>query len=492
MPIIIPANSAVAGGFNVENGVMLNFMDATPGQTTPDILKLGTGTDGNMKIWTMSIWVKRTTLDAQSDGNQKFWNWGANNNGEGGMHFDTDDFLIFQNDGQQGSNNKIQGVFRDTNAWYHIVWRCNVTESDNANRWRCYINGVQRSFVSQPTISDANGYINRRSVMENWIGANGRSVQSGNTLAPWGGYVAEAVFIDGQSLAPTSFGEFDEDSNIWKPIKSVADLTFGDEGYYLNFQNAAELGTDVSGNSNTFSESNITADNQSLDTCTNNFMTLSPLYGIPNRQFSQGNLQFSYANNYQRGTFGSITPELGKWYFEFKRISGGSVQLGVANTVVGSDGRYGTDTAGDSSFRILNSNYAVAFVTSGSTGRLVQNGNDIRTDLARVGDGEIGMYAFDLATGKIWTGKSGTWDNSGNPATGANPSGTWSTNFTANTPTWFWFANENNAIVQVNFGSPMYSISSGNADGNNQGNFEYAVPAGFLSLCTKNLSEVLS
>ena len=399
MPIIIPANSAASGGFEVENGVMLNFMDATPGQTTPDILKLGTGTDGNMKIWTMSIWVKRTTLDAQSNGNQKFWNWGANNNGEGGMHFDTDDFLIFQNDGQQGSNNKLQGVFRDTNAWYHIVWRCNVTESDNANRWRCYINGVQRSFVSQPTISDANGYINRRSVMENWIGANGRSLQSGS-LTPWGGYVAEAVFIDGQSLAPTSFGEFDEDSNIWKPIKSVADLTFGDEGYYLNFQNAAELGTDVSGNSNTFSESNITADNQSLDTCTNNFMTLSPLYGIPNRQFSEGNLRYSYANNYQRACFGSITPRTGKWYFEFKNISN-TTEIAVCNSVIGNDGRWGTDVGGNTTYRLQNSPDAVTWVTSSSEGRLAQNGNNIRTDVARVANGETGMYAFDLATGKI-------------------------------------------------------------------------------------------
>jgi hypothetical protein len=118
-----------------------------------------------------------------------------------------------------------------------------------------------------------------------------------------------------------------------------------------------------------------------------------------------------------------------------------------------------------------------------------QNGSNSRTDLARVADGEIGMYAFDLATGKIWTGKGGNWDNSGNPATGANPSATWSTNFTANTPTWFAFGKEGGFVVEVNFGSPPYAISSSNTDGDGHGNFEYAVPSGYFSLCTKNLAE---
>ena len=49
------------------------------------------------------------------------------------------------------------------------------------------------------------------------------------------GYMAEIVSIDGQALDPTSFGEFDEDSpTIWKPI-DVSGLTFGTNGFYLEF-----------------------------------------------------------------------------------------------------------------------------------------------------------------------------------------------------------------------------------------------------------------
>ena len=43
--------------------------------------------------------------------------------------------------------------------------------------------------------------------------------------------------------------------------------------------------------------------------------------------------------------------------------------------------------------------------------------------------------------------------------------------------------------MEVNFGNPSFSISSGNSDANGYGNFEYAVPSGYYALCTKNLAE---
>ena len=45
------------------------------------------------------------------------------------------------------------------------------------------------------------------------------------------GYLAEFCFIDGSALAPTEFGEYDEDTpTIWKP-KDVSGLTFGTNGF---------------------------------------------------------------------------------------------------------------------------------------------------------------------------------------------------------------------------------------------------------------------
>ena len=53
----------------------------------------------------------------------------------------------------------------------------------------------------------------------------------------------------------------------------------------------------------------------------------------------------------------------------------------------------------------------------------------------------------------------------------------------------FPFASVYNVAVEFNFGNPIFSISSSNADANGYGNFEHAPPSGYYALCTKNLAE---
>ena len=89
------------------------------------------------------------------------------------------------------------------------------------------------------------------------------------------GYIAETVLIDGLQLTPSSFGEFDSDSGIWKP-KDVSGLTFGTNGFYLDFKDSSNLGNDAFGDTD-LTEVNLAATDQSTDTCTNNFCTLNPL-----------------------------------------------------------------------------------------------------------------------------------------------------------------------------------------------------------------------
>jgi hypothetical protein len=59
------------------------------------------------------------------------------------------------------------------------------------------------------------------------------------------GYMSEIYEIDGQALDPTSFGEFDEDSGIWKPIAYTG--TYGTNGFFLEFKDSSALGDDTSG-----------------------------------------------------------------------------------------------------------------------------------------------------------------------------------------------------------------------------------------------------
>ena len=83
---------------------------------------------------------------------------------------------------------------------------------------------------------------------------------------------------------------------------------------------------------------------------------------------------------------------------------------------------------------------------------------------------------------------NGTFQDSGNPTSGASRTGaaqTWSAAEGAYVPQ---ISSFNNSVMQLNFGNPSYTIASSNADANGYGSFEYAPPSGYYALCTKNLA----
>ena len=99
--------------------------------------------------------------------------------------------------------------------------------------------------------------------------------------------------------------------------------------------------------------------------------------------------------------------------------------------------------------------------------------------------------AFDADNAKLYLGINGTYYNkagsTGNPATASNPT------YSSIDTSFFWLpwieSRGDNQQALMNFGSPSFSISSGNTDGDGFGNFEYAPPSGYFALCTKNLAE---
>ena len=452
MPLILPGNSGsatAATGFNVANSGRFN-------DASPDILKNGTESDGNRKVWTMSMWIKRSKLGVR----QTLWNWGSNSNAEGGLYIDANDFLVLNNDNQQGSTNEVAGQLLDVSAWYHIVWRCDVTESDNDDRWRCYINGVQRTLTDGATISNADGEINKNGTHQNWIGT---------------------------ALAPTSFGEFSDDG-IWKPIE--IDLTFGDEGVYLNFENAAELGTDVSGNGNTYAETGLTAANQSIDTCTNNFNTLNPLTKRPaaNGTIAEGNLQYT-ASTGDSSIFGTMAIPPGmKVYFEVKLVSNTAQNsIGIHSLYDGGDGAFvkGGSETGTYSFKPRG---------SGSVTQYFNNGSSTNTSIDNPANDTILGVAIDNANGQIHYHIAGTYINSSDPTD--NDPVALVTGFGGASEQYLHFSLDTSGgtetVNQFNFGSPPYSESGGETDGNGFGNFNQSVPSGYLALCSKNISSTNS
>ena len=252
----MPINSFLYPGakftppYSVANSLRFNY-------DSSDYLNKTLGTATNRKKFTISLWTKRSELYGVNSETKYLMSAGNNastNVDELYFRFDTLDFS-----GYESSTTEFQlrtnQLFRDPSAWLHIVVAYDSTQGTASNRIKAYANGSQITSFSTETYPDQNHEPLFNSNIAHEIGRNLDSKY-------FDGYMAEFCFIDGSALAPTSFGEFDEDSpTIWKPI-DVSGLTFGNNGFYLDFENSGSLGADVSGNSNNFTVNNLTSIDQ--------------------------------------------------------------------------------------------------------------------------------------------------------------------------------------------------------------------------------------
>ena len=467
MSLIIPANTLASGGYEVANSLRFN-------SGSSDYLTRTPSSASNRRTCTVSLWVKQSILT----GNRVFFDQEVNGSNFIRFYLDSNNRLAFYiEDSSAGGTQallKPSALLRDVSAWYHFVIAVDVTQATESNRVKMYINGeLQTSF------NDSN-YPSQNLDIEGLNTTNpvdiGRRTSNNDNL--FNGYISEFCFIDGLALAADQFGEFDEDSGIWKPI-DVSGLTFGTNGFYLDFEDSSALGADVSGNTNNFTVNNLTAIDQSTDTCTNNFATWNPLWSQSNGNigdvvFSEGNLKTTTSANYR--TFpATIGFSSGKWYWEIKRYEDtADMHTGVMSELA---------TPANTATWIGSTNNGWVFgCDGGSTYGDGVEGNTGYTAAPNAGD--IVQVAFNADDGKIYFGVNGTWQNSGNPATGTNPA------YTGLDTSLFYFpCASTGSDVEANFGSPSFAISSGNTDGNGYGNFEYAVPTNYYSLNTKNLAE---
>jgi hypothetical protein len=474
MPLIIPANS-ITGGFEVANS--LRFDDGSS-----DYLSRTPSSAGNRKTWTWSGWLKMGVgsngriFGSGTSGTEKSEIAIAGISNTSGLN------VRLRNDSGDGNKSvTLSAVQRDPSAWYHLVVGIDTTQATDTDRIKIYINGeLQTSFSSASYPSqNVDTYIN--STNQHNVGA----LYDGSTGSYYDGYLAECVFIDGQQLDPTSFGEFDEDTGIWKPI-DVSGLTFGTNGFYLDFENSGSLGADVSGNGNNFTVNNLTSIDQTTDTPTNNYSTLNPL-NVPTSNaptFSEGNLK-TVCGTTGGAYMGSSTIGVssGKWYVEMKVKTVDSVLAGISANASedARDNVYPGQQA--DSVGILLSNGQKYINDSGSTYGASLSANDIL------------QIALDLDNNNVYFGKNGQWSNGSGSWNQSSPSSAISITASSNTTDGFYFFSVGDGggsqagDVEWNFGNPSFTILSGNSDGNGYGNFEHAVPSGYYSLNTKNLAE---
>ena len=451
--IILGTNSIKETGFNVDNSCRFDGSSSYLQKTYAN---------GQNKTFSISTWVKRSELgDAGA-----IWSSYHNATNYLTLAFKDDDALRFQNvSAGVNMNFTTNRLFRDVSAWMHILAIVDTTDGTAGDRQQIFINGVRET-----SFSTSNAYaLNAAAELgatdkENIVGRHGSGADY------FDGYMAEHFFIDGLALAPTSFGEFDEDSGIWKPI-DVSGLTFGTNGYYLDFKDSANLGNDANGGTD-LTESGLAAIDQSTDTCTNNFATLNPLNVNPSSAgdtFSEGNLKLATnSNSNSAGSTATMAFTKGKWYAEVKYTS-----ATAWNGVMPTDATINGDTGRINWYQ-------------GRT--LYLSGSNTANWGSVVSAGDIVGIALDMDNFRVTISQSGQWWG-GSSFNQAQPHTFQALISGYDTWTFLCASGSGTSTSEWNFGSPPYAISSGNTDGDGYGNFEYAVPSGYYSLNTKNLAE---
>jgi hypothetical protein len=450
---------SISTGYDIDNSLKLEADNTEYLYKTNDA-----GT--NRKTFTVSMWFKRTEL---ANDYMQLWQGGVN--GEAtrlGFYGGTPKEAIWVDIGGGTGNTGTfyrsysNQVLRDTSAFYHIVLAVDTTQATEANRFRLWLNGEEVTSWSQRQypVQDFECAV-EASVNMNWGAYDA-------TYYKMCGYIAECHYLDGVTAVQTDFGEYDEDSGIWKP-KAYAG-SYGGNGCYLNFDDSSDLGADSSGNSNDFTLNNITSADQATDTPTNNFATLNPLWiwtygmGISDGATKVANTVIAWG-----GAKGSIGVTNGKWYWEHSSFSGNDTFFGIQNSsgtaaqayeqayTVGlfmnaTSDIYFYDPSGRTesfSFTFATSDvWGIALDLDGNTISFYRNGSIVNSAVALdgiVGNGELFPFVSHYGSGL----------NS-----------------------------------RINLGGYTGStIASAASDENGYGTFEYAPPSGYYALCTKNLAE---
>jgi hypothetical protein len=331
-PLFLATTAGADAGFVVTKSLRINDDDTANLSRTPS-------SASNRKTWTWSAWIKRGKISVEAC----IFTAGAGTANT--IRFNGDDRMK-ANAGSDGSVETV-AKFRDPSAWYHIVVALDTTQATASNRLKIYVNSVLQDVTGGYPTQNGDGSYNEASV--HYLGR-----QVHNTGNLFDGYLAEINFIDGQALAPTDFGETDG-NGVWQ-AKDTSDLTFGTNGFRLEWADnsgvtATTLGKDTSGGSNNWTPHNLSvtagAGNDSLfDSPSNgtqadtgaggqvsgNYMVWNPVDKTTGITLSNGNLQVDQASGTSNMAFGNFGLTSGKWYWEVQvTLGSGLTMLGIAD-----------------------------------------------------------------------------------------------------------------------------------------------------------------
>ena len=171
--------------------------------------------EGNRRRWTIAFWAKRGELglDVNNAEYVIFSTSCTNTPCNAILQFHNNDSLnIFL--GYIGSKSlKTNRKFRDVGSWYHFCISFQAGHSENTERMKIWVNGIEETSFS---VDDRSGMTDT-----DWgisIKQNHRIGNNGNANRSYDGLLSDFHFIDGEFLHPAAFGEFDA-TGVWTPKK---------------------------------------------------------------------------------------------------------------------------------------------------------------------------------------------------------------------------------------------------------------------------------
>ena len=456
---IIQGTSKADGGasYEIDQSVRFNDLDSAFLARTPSA--------SNRKTWTWSAWVKRSNL-FNGTVPQILLSAGDGGANDFVVQFGQSDDTLRISDYISGtvSNLITTQLFRDVGAWYHFVLAYDTTQGTAANRIKLYVNGSQVTAFGTET----NPSLNADLVINSAIPHNiGRGAYSSNGY--FSGYIAEINFVDGTALAPTAFGETNDDG-VWIP--KAYSGAYGTEGYFIDGRDSSDLGDDESGNGNDYASSGLAAADQVTDTPTDNFCVLSPIDKNSNFTLSDGNLTNSNGTNAQAACFGTIAfdaSDTDGFYWEVDCDSFASTGFAV---LIADEAVNQTDISAAPTTQPAEGNlWAHRRYKDDSNGGIT--GVGATGSFADYGPPAVNgnVIGYCVKNGKLFIAINNTWLESSNPATEANPA---FSNLTGNLRVGVnRFGDNGTDVTTLNFG---------------QTGFTYTPPTGAKAISTANLA----
>ena len=441
------------------------------------------GTPTNASKFTYSAWVKRSAL---SSSYILLYANGGNSQNFSNIMFNSSDnfFWHILHSNSEISKLRTNAKLRDTNAWYHLVFQYDSTQATAANRTKMYINGVEVTSYATQTNSGQNSNYHMNTAVEHYIGA-----EKGNTGGSVGNYfdgsMSHVHFVDGTIYAPSTFGETDSTTGEWKIKTSpgISTANYGNNGFWI-LKDGNSV-TDQSGNGNNWTVGGGTL-TKTEDCPSNVFATLNPL--IPMRgtpTYQSGNTYFRSDYSSWDSALSTIGATSGKWYFEAKWGNQDNLMIGCVDVDKDPEFLSGGHTYGYVGYRGIS-----YFGETGNPRVIGNNNNDLVTGLPTFASGDIIGCAIDLDNREMFVHRNGTYTNSGNPATRANPYNM-STSINQGGTVLMGVASRSGYGIEVNFGNGYFSstaVSSAGTNASGIGIFEYDVPTGYTALSTKGLN----